>query len=123
MVPSLSRMICMCTLKSNPSSTSGRLCTTLKQTGVERLNSTLKEGLWAYLAEGRPFDVALGLTLLHIRATKHSTTGGSPDSLMIGRELNLSLDCLFPKQNIKPAAARQASVGAAQQRIKQHYDT
>ncbi|KAJ8346671.1 hypothetical protein SKAU_G00280720 [Synaphobranchus kaupii] len=90
--------------------------------GVERLNQTLKNGLRAHLADGLPFSAALRCTLLHYRATPHSTTGSSPALLMMGRELQLPLDRL--RAPTAPAAAPYQSgrVMDRQRRMKQRFD-
>ncbi|KAJ8333463.1 hypothetical protein SKAU_G00414710 [Synaphobranchus kaupii] len=90
--------------------------------GVERLNQTLKNGLRAHLADGLPFSAALRCTLLHYRATPHSTTGSSPALLMMGRELQLPLDRL--RAPTAPAAAPYQSdrVTDRQRRMKQRFD-
>ena len=62
--------------------------------GVERMNPTLKNGIRAHLAEGFQFSAELLRTLLHYRATRHTTTDSSPALLMLGRELSLPLDRL-----------------------------
>ncbi|KAJ8348754.1 hypothetical protein SKAU_G00273430 [Synaphobranchus kaupii] len=59
--------------------------------GVERFNATLKNGIRAHLAQGCTFEVALNQTVLHYRASPHSTTQVSPAVLMLGRELELPL--------------------------------
>lgn len=92
--------------------------------GVERFNQTLKNGLRAHLADGLPFTAALQNTLLHYRATPHSTTGCSPALLMLGREIQLPLDRLRPPQQQAPALRPPPGNRVAQQqhRMKQRYD-
>ncbi|KAF0026146.1 hypothetical protein F2P81_020883 [Scophthalmus maximus] len=55
--------------------------------GVERFNQTLKNGIRAHLVDSLPFAAAMLHTLLHYRATPHSTNGSFPALLMTGREL------------------------------------
>ncbi|KAJ7991327.1 hypothetical protein DPEC_G00296170 [Dallia pectoralis] len=64
--------------------------------GVERFNQSLKNGLRAHMSEGYSLMAALSQTLLHYRATAHSTTGVSPAALMLKRELVLPLTRLRP---------------------------
>ena len=92
--------------------------------GVERLNQSLKNGIRAHLADGLPFSAALLSTLLHYRATPHSTTGSSPALLMMGRELQLPLSRLRAPAAATPAAAPSQStrVADAQRRMKQRFD-
>ncbi|XP_034095735.1 uncharacterized protein K02A2.6-like [Gymnodraco acuticeps] len=92
--------------------------------GVERFNQTLKNGIRAHLADGLPFSAALLHTLLHYRATPHSTTGSSPALLMMGRELQLPLDRLRAPVAVTPTATpcQSARVAEAQRRMKQRFD-
>ena len=64
--------------------------------GVERFHQSLKNGIRAHQAQSCSFKQAIHLSLLQCCATQHSTTGVSPASLMLGRELNLPLDRLCP---------------------------
>ena len=50
--------------------------------GVERFNATLKNGIRAHLAQGCAFEETLNQTLLHYRASHHSTTLVSPAFLI-----------------------------------------
>ena len=77
--------------------------------GVERLNQSLKNGNRAHLTQGCTFNTSLLQTLLHYHATPHATTGVSPASLMLGRELQLPLDRLRPALTQAPAHPVQAS--------------
>ncbi|KAJ8351786.1 hypothetical protein SKAU_G00232620 [Synaphobranchus kaupii] len=90
--------------------------------GVERLNQTLKNGLRAHLADGLPFSAALRCTLLHYRATPHSTTGSSPALLMMGRELQLPLDRLRAPTAPVAAPYQSGRVMDRQRRMKQRFD-
>ena len=94
--------------------------------GVERFNQSLKNGLRAHMAQGCSFTHALRHTLLHYRATKHSTTGVSPASLMLGRELTLPLDrlrCPLPSSPPpSPLPAVEASVNRQQALMKRRFD-
>ena len=84
--------------------------------GVERLNQLLMNGIRGHLAQGCTFNPSLLQTLLHYRATPHSTTGVSPASLMLGWELLLPLEgfalvwstlqCTRPKQGSIHVRAR-----------------
>ena len=92
--------------------------------GVERYNQSLKNGIRAHMAQGCSFSQALRHTLLHYRATKHSTTGVSPASLMLGRELALPLDRLRSSAPVSPPPSPvvEASVTRQQDRMKRRYD-
>lgn len=100
--------------------------------GVECLNQTLKNSIRVHLADGFQFSTALQRTLLHNRATQHSTTEGSPARLMLGWELSLPLDRLRaptqPTSSEQQGVHRQSSdqlcdrVTAQQHRMKQRFD-
>uniref|UniRef100_A0A672INC6 Gypsy retrotransposon integrase-like protein 1 n=1 Tax=Salarias fasciatus TaxID=181472 RepID=A0A672INC6_SALFA len=92
--------------------------------GVERFNQTLKNGLRAHMADGLPFSDSLQSTLMHYRATPHSTTGSSPALLMLGRELQLPLERLRRPGSNVPAVATstRGRVAEQQRRMKQRFD-
>ncbi|KAJ8332657.1 hypothetical protein SKAU_G00424460 [Synaphobranchus kaupii] len=89
---------------------------------VERLNQSLKNGIRAHLAQGCTLTTSLLQTLLQYRATRHATTGVSPASLMLGRELQLPLDRLRPTPAPAPAHLVQAAVAARQRWTKDRFD-
>lgn len=90
--------------------------------GVERFNQSLKNGIRAHLTQGYTLTTSLLQTLLHYRATRHATTGVSPASLMLGRELQLPLDRLRPTPAPGPAHPVQAAVAARQRLTKDRVD-
>ena len=93
--------------------------------GVERFNATLKNGIRAHLAQGCAFEEALNQTLLHYRASHHSTTLVSPAFLMLGRELGLPLHRLrAPNSDFPmPSLARiRETVAARQQKTRERVD-
>lgn len=100
------------------------LCHMQANGGVERFNQTLKNGLRAHLADNLPLTAALQNTLLHYRATPHTTTGSSPALLMLGHELQLPLDRLRPPREGTPATQPSPSdtVARRQHHMKQHFD-
>ncbi|XP_062373903.1 uncharacterized protein K02A2.6-like [Sardina pilchardus] len=126
------------TTDNGPQMVSHELCTYLKEKGiqhirtayynpsanggVERLNQSLKNGIRAHLAQGCTFHASLLQTLLHYRATPHATTGASPASLMLGRELQLPLDRLRPVLAQAPVHPIQARVNARQSQMKNWFD-
>jgi hypothetical protein len=71
--------------------------------GVERFNQTLKNGIKVHLVQGCTFQTALNQTLMHYRASKHTTTQISPASLMLDREMELPLDRLRTQTMAAPA--------------------
>lgn len=95
--------------------------------GVERFNQSLKNGIRAHLAQGCAFQTALNQTLMHYRASQHTTTGASPAFLMLGREMELPLDRL--KAQGVAASARghdkeqvEKSVHRHQQKMQQYFN-
>ncbi|KAJ7998292.1 hypothetical protein DPEC_G00221180 [Dallia pectoralis] len=93
--------------------------------GVERFNQSLKNGLRAHMSEGYSLMAALSQTLLHYRATAHSTTGVSPAALMLKRELVLPLTRLRPPMATCPRpcpAAVKAHVKRQQSSMKRRFD-
>lgn len=94
--------------------------------GVERFNQSLKNGIRAHLVQGYTFQTALNLTLMHYRASQHTTTQASPALLMLGREMELPLDRLRA-QDLSAAANRtcvaaKAAVTSNQRRMKDNFD-
>ncbi|KAG1938978.1 retrotransposable element [Pimephales promelas] len=95
--------------------------------GVERFNQSLKNGVRAHLAQGCTFRTALNQTLMHYRASQHTTTGASPALLMLGREMELPLDRLKAHGMAAPTAGSsqaqtKAAVNRHQQRMRQYFD-
>lgn len=95
--------------------------------GVERFNQSLKNGIRAHLTQGCAFQTALNQTLMHYRASQHTTTGTSPASLMLGREMELPLDRLKVQGMVAPAEDNtqdklKASVNRHQQNMQRYFD-
>lgn len=93
--------------------------------GVERFNQSLKNGLRAHMSEGYSLIAALSQTLLHYRATVHSTTGVSPAALMLKRELVLPLSRLRPPMAARPRprpTVVKTQVKRQQRSIKHKFD-
>lgn len=67
---------------------------------AERLIQTMKRTLRANHQEGMPIEKSLSSFLLRYRTMPHSTTGVTPSSLFVGRELCTHLHLLFP--NVGP---------------------
>ncbi len=94
--------------------------------GVERFNQSLKNGIRVHLVQGYSFQMALNQTLLHYRASQHSTTQASPALLMLGREMELPLDRLRA-QGLSatvvtgPQAAVKVVVTTSQGRMKDNF--
>lgn len=74
------------------------------------------------LIQGWTFLWAISHTLLHYRATQHSTTGVYPAFLILGCELHLVLDRLSPAVPQEPLPSIRASVTWQQRRMEQKFD-
>ena len=95
--------------------------------GVLRFNQSLKNGIRAHMAQGCAFQTALNQTLMHYRASQHSTTGASPALLMLGREMQLPLDRLRAQSTTTPTkgspqAQAKASVTRHQHQMQQYFN-
>jgi transposase InsO family protein len=63
---------------------------------TERANRTLLSALAKMCESQNDWDKVTPLVCMFYRATVHASTGTSPASLMLGRELSLPLDMAFP---------------------------
>ena len=63
---------------------------------AERLVQTMKKAMMASRQDGLPIEQALAVFLFRYRSTPHSTTGVTPSSLFMGRQLRTCLDLLSP---------------------------
>ena len=65
---------------------------------VERFNRTLENMLSKFVSESqRDWDAFVPLLTMAYRATPQSSTGVSPNMMMLGREVNLPLDIMYEK--------------------------
>lgn len=64
---------------------------------VERLVQSVKRGVKAGIRSGVPLECALQAFLLRYRTTPHTTTGITPSTLMLGRDVRTHLDLLRPE--------------------------
>jgi transposase InsO family protein len=63
---------------------------------TERFNRTLLDAIAKLPDANRQWDTLAPIVCMYYRATVHSSTGVSPALLMLGRELNLPVDVVFP---------------------------
>lgn len=63
---------------------------------TERFNRTLLDALAKLSDAQKDWDLLVPLVCLYYRATVHASTGVSPALLMLGRELRLPVDIIFP---------------------------
>ena len=75
---------------------------------VERFNQTFKQALKASLNDGRSLPNRLSSFLLTYRSTANSTTGVSPSTLLMNRNLRTRLDLIKPDL-VRKVASKQAS--------------
>ena len=64
---------------------------------AERMVKSVKRGVKAGMRNGVPLERALQAFLLRYRSTPHTTTGLTPSTLMLGRDLRTRLDLLRPE--------------------------
>ncbi|CAC5405631.1 unnamed protein product [Mytilus coruscus] len=63
---------------------------------VERLNKTLATMLSSFVEQNqRNWDEYIPFVMMAYRASEHETTGQTPNSLMLGRELSTPLDIMY----------------------------
>ena len=63
---------------------------------VERFNRTLEAMLSMFVADHqRDWDEHLPIVMMAYRATKHESTGCSPNKMMLGREVEIPVDLLY----------------------------
>ena len=58
------------------------------------VSTVFKEGIRAFKADGRTFDVELRSIISNYRSTPQSTKGVTPSELMIGRRFKMPVDLL-----------------------------
>lgn len=63
---------------------------------VERFNRTLLDALAKASDKQADWDLLVPLICLYYRATVHASTGVTPAMLMLGREIRLPIDIVFP---------------------------
>ena len=80
---------------------------------IERFNRTLKYILNKYVGKHpRDWDVYLPLLMLAYRYSINESTGETPSLFMLGREVELSIDLLYGRQDTKNTPNDSYSVNA-----------
>ena len=65
---------------------------------IERFNRTLGKMIRSFIASNiYDWDVHIPLLTAAYRSTRHPATGFTPNKLMLGREVNLPIDILYPR--------------------------
>ena len=84
---------------------------------VERFNQTLKQALRASSNDGRSLSHRLANFLLTYRVTPHTTTGRTPSSLFLQRDIRTRFSLLQPDvtTNFTAKQANQVAEGDTQQ--------
>jgi hypothetical protein len=65
---------------------------------IEKFNRTMVDALSKMAQVQKDWDLLLCLILMFYRATVQNSTGCSPALLMLGREINLPIDIMYPPQ-------------------------
>ena len=89
---------------------------------VERFNRTLADGLAKVLQKDQDWDLLLPVLCYYFRASVHRTTQQTPAMMMIGRELRLPVDILFPSAADRPYASNDDYLVALERRLKVAYE-
>ena len=73
---------------------------------VERTQRTIEDMLSKYLETSqRNWDQVLPLVLMAFRSSKHESTNFSPCMMMLGREVDLPVDLIYPAPESEPPAS------------------
>ena len=65
---------------------------------IERFNRTIGKMIRSFIASNiYDLDVHIPLLTAVYRSTRHPATGFTPNKLMLGREVNLPIDILYPR--------------------------
>jgi hypothetical protein len=85
---------------------------------TERFNRTLLAALAKICnQEEQNWDELVPLVCMYYRATVHAATGVTPSLLMLGRELRLPVDLVFPPISTTPCESYEAHVSELDKRI------
>ena len=90
---------------------------------VERFNRTLEAQLSKFVEDHqRDWDSHLPLLLMAYRTAIHETTGCTPASLMLGRDLRLPIDLLFGRPDQEPSSSISAYGESLEARLEQIHE-
>ncbi|XP_063831899.1 uncharacterized protein K02A2.6-like isoform X1 [Ostrinia nubilalis] len=86
---------------------------------AENAVRTIKKVIKKAIRKKKDIQKFLNTFLLHYRNTEHCTTGESPATLMLGRQLRIKLDLLRPDRGkkVRDAQARQIKIGTEVSRV------
>jgi hypothetical protein len=84
---------------------------------VERFNRTLIDALAKVTEDDDDWDKIAPIVCMYYRASTHRATGFSPALLMLGRELNLPLDLLYPVSDPDPNANPHSYLQKLEERL------
>jgi hypothetical protein len=85
---------------------------------VERFNRTFTEALSKIVGDERDWDLLAPIVCMYYRASIHKATGCSPALLMLGRELRLPLDILYPISQPNPEGDPRNYVQQVEERLE-----
>ncbi|MES9882407.1 MAG: transposase family protein, partial [Sedimenticola sp.] len=86
---------------------------------VERFNRTLEDMLSKYISPNqRDWDEIVPILLMAYRSSQHESTGLTPNLMMLGREVDLPIDLLYPPPPKEPITDQNEFVHNLQQQMK-----
>jgi hypothetical protein len=85
---------------------------------TERFNRTLTDSLAKICSKQEDWDMFVPLVCMYYRAMTHCSTGVSPALLMLGRQIRLPIDVVFPNSEIPVANNYPEYVQNLEHRLK-----
>ena len=90
---------------------------------IERFNRTLGKMIRSFIASNiYDWDVHIPLLTAAYRSTRHPATGFTPNKLMLGREVNLPIDILYPRPSSQEPLESHEYVAQLRERMEQCFD-